>query len=97
AEFRATSTDEDEGCRFYAKESTIRWAGLVMRYSGDRWTRTVTERISRDVKEPQEGRQRDGLTKVMSGMNATGMNHMLRVLRARAMQWTTFKSRMESC
>uniref|UniRef100_W6NFP0 Endonuclease-reverse transcriptase n=1 Tax=Haemonchus contortus TaxID=6289 RepID=W6NFP0_HAECO len=34
----------------YAKKSKIRWAGHVMRYSDDRWTRAVTDRIPRDIK-----------------------------------------------
>ncbi|XGW25191.1 hypothetical protein V3C99_006533, partial [Haemonchus contortus] len=34
----------------YAKKSKIRWAGHVMRYSDDRWTRAVTDWIPRDIK-----------------------------------------------
>ncbi|VDO88222.1 unnamed protein product [Haemonchus placei] len=34
----------------YAKRSKIRWAGHVMRYNDDRWTRAVTDWIPRDVK-----------------------------------------------
>ncbi|XGW32630.1 hypothetical protein V3C99_017294, partial [Haemonchus contortus] len=33
----------------YAKKSKIRWAGHVMRYSDDRWTRAVTDWIPRDI------------------------------------------------
>ncbi|XGW08332.1 hypothetical protein V3C99_011002 [Haemonchus contortus] len=32
----------------YVKKS--KWAGHVMRYSGDRWTRAVTDWIPRDIK-----------------------------------------------
>uniref|UniRef100_A0A7I4YVS2 Reverse transcriptase domain-containing protein n=1 Tax=Haemonchus contortus TaxID=6289 RepID=A0A7I4YVS2_HAECO len=34
----------------YAKKLKIRWAGHVMRYSDDRWTRAVTDWILRDIK-----------------------------------------------
>uniref|UniRef100_A0A7I4XY60 HET domain-containing protein n=1 Tax=Haemonchus contortus TaxID=6289 RepID=A0A7I4XY60_HAECO len=34
----------------YAKESKIRWAGYVIRYCDERWTKAVTDWISRDVK-----------------------------------------------
>ncbi|KAE9417797.1 hypothetical protein Angca_003227, partial [Angiostrongylus cantonensis] len=34
----------------YAKQSKIRWAGHVMRMNDNRWTRTVSAWISRDVK-----------------------------------------------
>uniref|UniRef100_A0A7I4XXE3 Reverse transcriptase domain-containing protein n=1 Tax=Haemonchus contortus TaxID=6289 RepID=A0A7I4XXE3_HAECO len=34
----------------YAKKSKIRWAGHVMRYSNDSWTRAVTDWIPRDIK-----------------------------------------------
>nr|CDJ94198.1 uncharacterized protein LOC100892795 [Haemonchus contortus] len=34
----------------HAKKSKIRWAGHVMRYSDDRWTRAVTDWIPRDIK-----------------------------------------------
>ncbi|XGW02331.1 hypothetical protein V3C99_014401 [Haemonchus contortus] len=33
----------------YAKKLKIRWAGHVMRYSDDRWTVAVTDRILRDI------------------------------------------------
>uniref|UniRef100_A0A7I4Z4A6 Reverse transcriptase domain-containing protein n=1 Tax=Haemonchus contortus TaxID=6289 RepID=A0A7I4Z4A6_HAECO len=39
----------------YAKKSNIRWAGHVMRYSDDRWTRAVTDWIPRqrhDIPQP---------------------------------------------
>ncbi|VDO59842.1 unnamed protein product [Haemonchus placei] len=34
----------------YAKKSKIRWAGHVMQYSEDRWTREVTDWIPQNVK-----------------------------------------------
>uniref|UniRef100_A0A7I5E504 Reverse transcriptase domain-containing protein n=1 Tax=Haemonchus contortus TaxID=6289 RepID=A0A7I5E504_HAECO len=34
----------------HAKKSKIRWAGNVMRYNDDRWTRAVTDWIPRDIK-----------------------------------------------
>ncbi|KAE9421584.1 hypothetical protein Angca_004726, partial [Angiostrongylus cantonensis] len=34
----------------YAKQSKIRWAGHVMRMNDNRWTRTVSDWIPRDVK-----------------------------------------------
>uniref|UniRef100_A0A7I4XU18 Reverse transcriptase domain-containing protein n=1 Tax=Haemonchus contortus TaxID=6289 RepID=A0A7I4XU18_HAECO len=34
----------------YAKKSKIRWAGHVMRFSDDSWTRAVTDWIPRDIK-----------------------------------------------
>ncbi|XGW28542.1 hypothetical protein V3C99_008373 [Haemonchus contortus] len=34
----------------YATKSKIGWAGRVMRYSDDRWTRAVTDWIPRDIK-----------------------------------------------
>ncbi|XP_055965733.1 uncharacterized protein LOC130019155 [Sorex fumeus] len=37
----------------YAKVSKIRWAGHVMRFKDDRWTRAVTDWIPRDVKRPR--------------------------------------------
>uniref|UniRef100_A0A7I4Z1G7 Reverse transcriptase domain-containing protein n=1 Tax=Haemonchus contortus TaxID=6289 RepID=A0A7I4Z1G7_HAECO len=49
-EFRAPSSNEDQQCRNYAKESKIRWTGHFMRYSDDCWTRALTEWISRNVK-----------------------------------------------
>ncbi|XGW33008.1 hypothetical protein V3C99_017483 [Haemonchus contortus] len=46
----------------YAKKSKIRWAGNVMRYSDDRWTRAVTGWISRGIRRTPRRRQRDGQT-----------------------------------
>ncbi|XP_055964648.1 uncharacterized protein LOC130017907 [Sorex fumeus] len=37
----------------FAKVSKIRWAGHVMRFKDDRWTRAVTDWIPRDVKRPR--------------------------------------------
>ncbi|KAK6751194.1 hypothetical protein RB195_002893 [Necator americanus] len=34
----------------YAKESKIRWAGHMMRYNDNRWTRAVSDWIPRDIK-----------------------------------------------
>uniref|UniRef100_A0A0K0DKD1 Reverse transcriptase domain-containing protein n=1 Tax=Angiostrongylus cantonensis TaxID=6313 RepID=A0A0K0DKD1_ANGCA len=34
----------------YAKQSKVRWAGHVMRVNDNRWTRAVSEWISRDIK-----------------------------------------------
>ncbi|KAE9421156.1 hypothetical protein Angca_008089, partial [Angiostrongylus cantonensis] len=34
----------------YAKQSKIRWAGHVMRMNDNRWTRAVSDWITRDVK-----------------------------------------------
>ncbi|KAK6760643.1 hypothetical protein RB195_021921 [Necator americanus] len=38
----------------YAKESKIRWAGHVMRFNDNRWTRAVSEWIPRDIKRTAE-------------------------------------------
>ena len=37
----------------YARHSKIRWAGYVMRFNDDRWTKAVTDWIPRDVKRSQ--------------------------------------------
>ncbi|KAK6765359.1 hypothetical protein RB195_025326 [Necator americanus] len=34
----------------FAKESKIRWAGHVMRFNDNRWTRAVSDRVLRDIK-----------------------------------------------
>ncbi|KAK6748738.1 hypothetical protein RB195_001390 [Necator americanus] len=34
----------------YAKESKIRWAGHVMRFNDNRWTKAVSDWIPRDIK-----------------------------------------------
>ncbi|KAK6763912.1 hypothetical protein RB195_024316 [Necator americanus] len=34
----------------YAKERKIRWAGHVMRFDDNRWTRPVSDWVSRDIK-----------------------------------------------
>ncbi|KAK6727919.1 hypothetical protein RB195_005530 [Necator americanus] len=34
----------------FAKESKIRWAGHVMRFNDNRWTRAVSDWVPRDVK-----------------------------------------------
>ncbi|KAK6738265.1 hypothetical protein RB195_020399 [Necator americanus] len=34
----------------FAKESKIRWAGHVMRFDDNRWTRAVSDWVSRDIK-----------------------------------------------
>ncbi|KAE9415104.1 hypothetical protein Angca_007067, partial [Angiostrongylus cantonensis] len=39
----------------YAKQSKIRWAGHVMRMNDNRWTRTVSDWISHDVKRTAGG------------------------------------------
>uniref|UniRef100_A0A7I5E7M2 Transposase n=1 Tax=Haemonchus contortus TaxID=6289 RepID=A0A7I5E7M2_HAECO len=57
----------------YAKKSGIRWAGHVMRYSDDRWTRAVTEWIPRNNKQTrgrQPKRWSDSYTKTLNEINA---------------------------
>ncbi|KAK6755862.1 hypothetical protein RB195_014324 [Necator americanus] len=38
----------------FAKESKIRWAGLVMRFNDNRWARSVSDWVPRDIKRTPE-------------------------------------------
>ncbi|KAK6755779.1 hypothetical protein RB195_014274 [Necator americanus] len=44
-----------KGATTYAKESKIRWAGHVMRFSDNRWIRAVSDWIPRDITSAQSG------------------------------------------
>ncbi|KAK6747462.1 hypothetical protein RB195_000578 [Necator americanus] len=65
-----------------AKKSKIRWAGHVMRFNDNRWTRAVSDWVPRDIKRTT-GRS-DFFTKSFKENN-----YALRVPRERRNHWAT--------
>ncbi|KIH44625.1 hypothetical protein ANCDUO_25349 [Ancylostoma duodenale] len=77
----------------YAKLSKIRWAGHVMHFNDNRWTRAVSDWIPRDVKRTtgrKPARWSNFFTKSFNERcNA------VRVPRADRIQWTTMARERE--
>ncbi|KAK6740803.1 hypothetical protein RB195_008949 [Necator americanus] len=71
----------------FAKKSKIRWAGYVMRFNDNRYTRAVSDRVTRDIKRTTERpptRWSDFFTKSFKEKY-----DVLRVPRERRNHWAT--------
>ncbi|KAK6738336.1 hypothetical protein RB195_020446 [Necator americanus] len=64
----------------FAKEGKIRWAGHVMCFNDNRWTRAVSDWVPRDIKRTKEDRRRNGQ---ISSRSPSKKNMMLFVSHAK--------------
>ncbi|KAJ1355561.1 hypothetical protein KIN20_013015 [Parelaphostrongylus tenuis] len=96
--FRPTSTIENQRRRSTRQDFKIRWAGHVMRFNDNRWTRAVTDWIPRDVKRSKGRpltRWSDFFTKAIEERYDAQ-----RIPRARRTHWATLardREKWKSC